>query len=126
MATPTPQVSSLVLGLALNECFTQVQFTITVADFKKKFKNEKGNCTARDLHHTLLEDLVDDIDAINGLPVQCIPTTPEPSSSRGGSKRTVLFLPDEPLEEYTVCVLLDPRPPQQALPVEGGPHSTAA
>jgi hypothetical protein len=40
MATPTPQV----------------QFTITVADFKKKFKNEKGNCTAHDLHNTLLED----------------------------------------------------------------------
>jgi hypothetical protein len=75
-----------------------------VSEYKKKFKKDKGeNCTASDLHNTLLQDLVNDIDAINGLPVQCIPTTPKPSSSRGGSKRTVIFLPDEPLEEYTVC-----------------------
>ena len=88
METPTPQVSSLlVLGLALNECFTQVQFNITVSEYKKKFKKDKGeNCTASDLHNTLLEDLVNDIDAINGLPVHCIPSLARPELN--GWKRT--------------------------------------
>ena len=84
--------------------YTKLTHDVMLRDYVKTFKKRKENCSASDLGNTLLQDLVDMVDGINGRSVHYIQDKPMLLSSRsqGGDKVPVVFLPDEP-QDYTVC-----------------------
>ena len=91
----------------------QILFNITLLDYKQNYGSSRqqrsgqyshNNCMASDFCNTLLQDLVDDIDNIDGIAVNYIGYKPSPSRSRGGDQRRSEYrpLPDKP-EIYAVC-----------------------
>ena len=97
----------MVLELDLKQCIPQILFSIRHAEYKQVYGQRSGSrdtskYVASDLCNTLLQNLVENLESINGVPVRYISSRPAPSRSRGGEQRRFRPLPDQ-LETFSVC-----------------------